>query len=116
MKQYVIYHNPRCSKSRQMLAYLEEQGLSFELREYLKQPLNRDELQHLWRSLDCPLREMIRSTEADYKALGLKDDALSDDQLLDAMASHPKLLQRPIVSDGKKAIIGRPLENIEALL
>lgn len=116
MKQFVLYHNPRCSKSRQMLAYLEERGVEFDLREYLKQPLSCDELTALWKAVDCPIRDMIRPSEAEYKAQGLGDVNLSDDELLDALATNPKLMQRPIVSNGKKAIIGRPLENIEVLL
>ena len=116
MKQFVLYHNPRCSKSRQMLAYLEENSLSFDIREYLKQPLILAELKSLRQQLDCPVRELIRKTEVEYKEAGLNDTTLSDSQLLQAIAQHPKLMQRPIVSNGKKAIIGRPLENIEVLL
>ena len=109
-----IYHNPRCSKSRQTLQLLQE-NLSdeqIEIVEYLKTALNKDALKALMSKLDCTARDIIRSSEADYKENNLADDSLSDEQLLDAMVSMPKLMQRPIVVNGQKAAIGRPPENV----
>lgn len=107
-----IYHNPRCSKSRQTLALLEEHGIEPEVIEYLKTPLTAQELKALSKQLDAPLKDMVRTTEADFKNTGLNIKTATDNELFDAMASAPKIMQRPIVTDGKRAVIGRPPENI----
>lgn len=111
-----ILHNPRCSKSRQTLALLEERGLDITIIEYLKTPLGRAELAALVKKLGVGAREIIRSGEAEYRELGLDDPALDGDALLDAVASHPILLQRPIVIAGQRAVIGRPPEKALELL
>lgn len=100
-----IYHNPRCSKSRQTLALLEEHGIEPEVIEYLKTPLTAPEL-------NTPLKDMVRTTEADFKATGLNIRTATDDELIEAMAHTPKIMQRPIVTNGQRAVIGRPPENI----
>ncbi|MGF6773403.1 arsenate reductase [Paraburkholderia sp. GAS199] len=114
-----IYHNPRCSKSR---ATCELVGSTYnsaneptEVIEYLKQPLTVAQLKHLNAQLGCPVRDMIRDNEAEYKELQLDNPALSDAQLYEALASHPILLQRPIVVRNGRAVIGRPPENVAAL-
>ncbi len=109
-----IWHNPRCSKSRQAKALLEEMGVDAEVREYLKDPPTRDELEGLLAALglDDP-RAIVRTGEDAYKQLGLAD--ATADELLDAIVEHPILLQRPIVVRDGKAVIGRPPEDIAQL-
>ena len=115
MKSIQIYHNPRCSKSRAGLALLEEQGINPEVVKYLDTPPTVEELTALLQKLEMKPKELIRTKETVYKELGLKD--VTDEQtLIKAMAAHPKLIERPIVVKGDKAVIGRPLENIEVLL
>lgn len=113
-----IYHNPRCSKSREALAIVEEHarasGASLQVIEYLETPPSRVQLQELQAMLECPVSEMVRNGEDEYVTLGLAQ--ADEEALLDALASHPKLLQRPIVVNGKKAIIGRPPEKLRSLL
>jgi len=111
-----IYHNPRCSKSREALALLQAQGLSPEVVEYLKTPPGLAELQQLQRQLGLPARELLRSGEAEYQALGLADPGLAEQALLEAIAAHPVLLQRPIVVRDERAVIARPAERLLALL
>ncbi|MFM0735329.1 arsenate reductase (glutaredoxin) [Paraburkholderia sediminicola] len=114
-----IYHNPRCSKSRATCDLIASTYNSAheptEIVEYLKQPLTVAQLKALNAQLGCTVREMIRDTEAEYKALELSDTRLSDAQLYEALAKHLILLQRPIVVRNGRAVIGRPPENVEAL-
>jgi arsenate reductase len=107
----LLIHNPRCSKSRQTLELLEEQGLDFEVRRYLDEPLDRAELDDLRARLGRPVADWVRSGESCYAEAGLSVDS-SDDELLDAIARHPKLLQRPIVVRGERAEVGRPPERV----
>lgn len=111
-----IYHNPRCSKSRQALALLEAQGIEPEIIQYLKTPPTQAQLQALVKALKLQPRDLLRSKEPEYKTLGLHDPALKDEEIIAAIAQHPKLLERPIVVKGKKAVIGRPPENVLTLL
>jgi len=115
MKNIQIYHNPRCSKSRAGLALLEEQGIEPEIIKYLDTPPTTEELTALLQKLDMKPRELMRTKEAIYKELGL-GDVDNEKQLIEAMVAHPKLIERPVVIRGGKAVVGRPLENIEALL
>jgi arsenate reductase len=114
-----IYHNPRCSKSRgacELIAGLGDTAHEkVEVIEYLKQPLSVVQLKELNRLLGCPARDMVRTSEAEYKALNLGREGVTDDELYDALAKHPVLLQRPIVVRNGKAVIGRPPENVNAL-
>lgn len=116
MSEVCIYHNPRCSKSRQTLALIEESGITPQVRLYLEQTLNAKELKALLALLDISPRELLRKGEADYKALGLSDTGLSDAALIKAMVSHPKLIERPIVTKDQRAVLGRPPENVLDLL
>lgn len=109
-----IYHNPRCSKSRQTLALIEESNHDVTIVEYLKKPLSVSEVEHLVALLKISPREMMRTKEAEYKTLNL--DNADDASLIAAMASTPKLIERPIVTDNTNAIIGRPPENVLSLL
>jgi arsenate reductase (glutaredoxin) len=114
-----IYHNPRCSKSRSACELIADTynvaNEPVEIVEYLKQPLSVAQLKALNATLDCPVREMVRDTEAVYKELGLDDVNLADDQLYEAIEKHPILMQRPIVVRNGRAAIGRPPENVKAL-
>ncbi|WP_287497142.1 arsenate reductase (glutaredoxin) [Pandoraea sp. CB10b_02] len=107
-----VYHNPRCSKSREALALVEGSpsvaGGDLQIIEYLKTPPTLAELKRLHKLLGVPVRDMIRSNETEYTELGLNDASLTDSELLAAIARHPKLLQRPIVVNGDKAVIARP--------
>lgn len=111
-----IYHNPRCSKSRQTLQLLEERHLEPEVVEYLKTPPSMEELERILAMLGLEPRQLMRSKEAEYKELGLDDPSLSRDQLLEAMVANPKLIERPIVINNGKAAIGRPPETVLDIL
>ncbi len=111
-----IYHNPRCSKSRAALALLEEKGVETDIVEYLKTPPSADELRGLLAKLGIGVRDVMRKGEAVYKDLALGDPAKTDNDLIQAIADNPILLERPIVVSGGKAAIGRPIENIIKLI
>jgi len=111
-----IYHNPRCSKSRQTLSLLEERGVEVEVIQYLKNPPNTAELKTLLNKLGIRARDLLRKGEDDYKTLNLADTSLSEDQLIEAMVSHPKLIERPIVVNADKAKLGRPPEDVLAII
>ncbi|AMX02159.1 arsenate reductase (glutaredoxin) [Microbulbifer thermotolerans] len=113
---WTIYHNPRCSKSRQTLQLLQDNGIEPEVVLYLETPPSKEALTNLLSMLGISARDLLRTGEDAYKALQLKDTSLSDEQLLDAMVAHPKLIQRPIVVKGDRAVLGRPPENVLELL
>lgn len=115
-KEFCLFHNPRCSKSREALALLQAHGLSPQVREYLKTPPSLAELRQLCVQLGLPARELLRSGEEEYAQLDLGRPELSEDALLRAMAEHPRLLQRPILVRGGRAVIGRPPERVLDLL
>ncbi len=116
MTDLTLYHNPRCSKSRGALELLEARGLTPTVVRYLDTPPSADELRTLLGKLGIPARQLLRSGEDEYKALGLADSNLSDEQLIAAMVSHPKLIERPILIAGERAVIGRPPEKVLELL
>ena len=111
-----IYHNPRCSNSRAVLALLQERHLAPRIVEYLTTPLDRDHLQALVTATGVPLRELLRSKEAIYQELDLGNLDCTDDQLLDAVLLHPVLLNRPIVVTPRGALLCRPPERVLELL
>jgi arsenate reductase (glutaredoxin) len=111
-----IYHNPRCSKSRATLALLEARGLAPDVVEYLKTPPSAAELKAILRKLGLEPRDLLRTGEPLYAELGLKTRKLDDDGLIALMAANPILIERPIVVAGGKAAIGRPPENVLAIL
>lgn len=111
-----IYHNPRCSKSRETLKLLEEKGITPTVVEYLKTPPTAAELGDILSKLGLAPRELMRRKEAEYKAEGLDDTGLSDGELIAAMIATPKLIERPIVLANGKAAIGRPPESVLAIL
>jgi len=111
----VLLHNPRCSKSRAARALLEERGVEFSERRYLEQPLSRAELSDLAARLGRSPHAWVRKGEEAYREAGL--DASSDDErVLDAMAAHPILIERPIAIRGPRAVVGRPPEEVLSLL
>lgn len=116
MKKVTLYHNPRCSKSREALALLESHRIKPDLRLYLENPLNKTEIKSLLSMLDLPARALLRSNEDAYKELNLADPTLSEDKIIAAIVAEPRLLQRPIAVVDKQARIGRPPETILELL
>jgi len=111
-----IYHNPRCSKSRETLALLEQNSIEPEIVEYLKTPLNAEQISTLVNLLELDsARDMMRTKEDLYKTLELKSQT-NEEALIIAMAENPKLIERPIVINGNKAAIGRPPENVLSVL
>lgn len=115
MSQYTIYHNPRCSKSRQTLQLLEDANLDIEIVEYLKNPLNKAQLLELASLLKVEPIAMMRTKESEFKELGLTKNS-SEAELIAGMANAPKLMERPIVVCGDNACIGRPPENVLSLI
>lgn len=117
MKNVTIYHNPRCSKSRETLALLEQHGVTPDVVLYLETPPSIDQLKKLLKELGfSSARELMRKKEDLYKALKLADESLSEAQLLQAMVDNPKLIERPIVVKGTQARIGRPPEQVLEIL
>lgn len=111
-----IYHNPRCSKSRQTLTLLQERGVEPTVVEYLKTPPSPEELDRLLNLLGMEPRELMRRKETEYRDLNLDDDSLTREQLLRAMHEHPRLIERPIVVHGERAALGRPPEQVLSIL
>ncbi len=115
MSKVTIYHNPRCSKSREALKLLEEQGTDVEVVKYLDTPPSKEELKSLLKMLGISARELMRTKEAIYKELGLKE-VEDEEKLIEAMVEHPRLIERPIVIKDGKAVIGRPPQKVIELL
>ncbi len=116
MTDLTLYHNPRCSKSRGALELLEARGLTPTVVRYLETPLNAAQLQGLLGKLGISARQLLRTGEDEYKTLNLADSSLSEAQLIAAIVEHPKLMERPILEVGDKAVIGRPIENLLEIL
>ncbi len=107
-----IYHNPRCSKSRQTLDLLKSKGLEPTIIEYLKTPPTAKELDGILKMLNLEPQDIVRTKEEVYAELGLKEKSLSRDEMIDVLVKHPVLIERPIVVKGDKAVLGRPPENV----
>jgi arsenate reductase (glutaredoxin) len=112
----IIYHNPRCSKSRATLQLLKEKGIEPAIIEYLKTPPSTEQLDAILRKLGMEPRQLMRTKEAEYKEAGLDDETLDRAALIQAMVDHPKLIERPIVLANDKAAVGRPPENVLEIL
>ena len=112
----VIYHNPRCSKSRETLQILEAHDIEPEIIDYIDEPPDADELKRIIGLLGVSARDLMRTTEPVYREADLDDDSLSDDEIIEAICSYPELLQRPIVIAGNRAIIGRPPSRVLDLI
>jgi len=116
MAEYTIYHNPRCSKSRQTLALLEQHGITPRVIKYLETPPNADTLRDLVKKLGLPdAHGLVRNKEAEYQQAGLSP-ASDDATVIAAIVSHPKLMERPVVVKGHHAVLGRPPENVLTLI
>ncbi|MCP4901796.1 MAG: arsenate reductase (glutaredoxin) [bacterium] len=113
---FTIYHNPRCSKSRQGLQLLHDRGIKAEIIEYLKTPPSVEEMDRILKLLGLEPRELMRRKENEYKDLDLADESKDRSELIQAMVENPRLIERPIVVAGDKAALGRPPENILELL
>ena len=106
-----IYHNPRCSKSRCAIDWLKENYIDFEIIEYLKNPLSKEELRLILTQLKITASALVRKSEEEYNQF-IKNETLSEDEILDLMVKFPKLIERPIVVGDKFAVIARPIENL----
>lgn len=111
-----IWHNPRCGKSREGLKTLEEQNIEFETLKYLDTPPSKDELASVIKKLGIHPKELVRTKEAIYKELGLKNRELSEEEWIEVISEHPKLIERPVVIKDDRAVIGRPASKIVELL
>ena len=110
-----LYHNPRCSKSRQGLSILREKGLDFEIVEYLKNPLTKKELSNIIKKLKIEPIDLVRKNEKIWKE-NYKDQKLDNELVLEALIKNPKLIERPIFVNGNLAVIGRPPENLFSII
>jgi len=109
-----IWHNPRCSKSRAAFNYLKDNDIEYKLKEYLKEPPTVEELKDILKKLNLKPSQLVRKKEAIFKELNLKES--SEEELIEAMVKNPKLIERPIVINGNKAVVARPLELIKDIL
>ena len=116
MREFTIYHNPRCSKSRQTLQILRDKGIEPSIVEYLKTPLKKEELKKISTSLGLRPKEFVRKNESDFRDKGLTGNLEDDEKMIKAMAAYPKIIERPIVVLKSKAVIGRPPENVLKLI
>ncbi|ABR84690.1 MULTISPECIES: arsenate reductase (glutaredoxin) [Pseudomonas aeruginosa group] len=116
MSELILLHNPRCSKSRAALELLEARGLQPQVVRYLETPPSATELKAILAKLGLPARQLLRTGEEEYKALGLDDASLGEEALIQAMAAHPRLIERPVLVAGDRAVIGRPPEKVLEIL
>ena len=116
MSAYKIFHNSRCSKSRQALKILQDHYCDIEIINYLEIDLDVSLIKDVLKKLSLKPRDILRTSEQDYKDNNLKEDDFSDDELIDYMIKHPKLIERPIVIKGHRAVLGRPPENVLELI
>ena len=114
-EKIVVWHNPRCSKSRNGIKYLDEKGVEYEIRRYLDEAPTKEEIRDLLKKLQMQPRELMRTKEKIYRELGLKE-VEDEEKLIEAMVEHPKLIERPIVIRGDRAVVARPETKIDELL
>ena len=115
-ERIIVYQKPTCTKCRQAVARLRDAGADFETVDYYEKPLTRQTLRQILSRLDVPVREVVRWDEPVARKLELKKRDLTDDELINLMAKHPDLIQRPIVVSGERAVLARPAERLDALL
>jgi arsenate reductase len=115
MSKFIIYHNPRCSKSREALEIIRQNNLDHQIKLYLEDPLTFEELESILLKLQMQPRELLRKGENDYKLNNLSDLKHSDQDIINFMIKFPKLIERPIIIKEEKAVLGRPPENINHL-
>ena len=111
-----IYHNPRCSKSRQTLSLLEDHGIEIDVIEYLQTPPDAATLKSLIKKLGISAKDLLRKGEAEFKQAGLDKKNVTEEEIIAAMVKYPKLIERPIVINKDKAALGRPPENVLSIL
>ena len=111
-----VYQKPTCTTCRQVYAALKDAGVDFEAVDYYTDPIPRPKLEELIRKMRITPRQLLRTKEADYRALGLADATVTDALIIDAMVAHPDLIQRPIVEKGSRAILARPAERLKEIL
>ena len=116
MTEAILYHNPRCSKSRGALELLQENGVEPRIVRYLETPPDLATLRDLLTKLGMAPRELLRRSEDEYRALNLDDPGLHDEAILKAMVEHPKLIERPFLVVGARAVVGRPPERVLELI
>ena len=116
MKEFIIYHNPRCSKSRQTLQLLRDAGIEPTIVEYLKTPLAKDQLRNISQLLGLRPKDFVRKGESDFKDNDLSRSLEDDDKIIDAMLLFPKIIERPKVVSGDEAVFGWPRENAQKLI
>ena len=109
--KYLIYHNPRCRKSREALKYLQDKAYDFEVRDYIKNLLSTGEIEELIESLKIKPIELVRKNETIWKG-NFKNKDLDDNQIISVLSKYPKLIERPIVTKGKSSIIARPVDKL----
>ena len=114
--EITVYEKPTCTKCREMNKFLVEQGIDFNKVNYYIEPLSEQQLRGLLKKMGLQPRDILRSSETVYRELGLGKKDFSDDEIIALMAKHPDLIQRPIVERGERAVLGRPTENVKALL
>lgn len=114
MSEYTIYHNPRCKKSREALQMLEDKGVSFDVVQYLKEVPTKEELKKILAKLNVKPFDLVRKEEKKFKE-EYKKLNLNDEEWVEVMHQNPKLIQRPVVVKGNRAVIGRPPENVNEL-
>jgi arsenate reductase len=115
MGKITVWHNPRCSKSRNALKYLDEKGVEYELRRYLDETPSAEEIRELLKKLNLGARELMRTKESIYRELGLRS-VEDEDELVEAMVRYPKLIERPIVIRDDRAVVARPETAIDEIL
>ena len=116
MSQITVYQKPTCTTCKQVYATLKESGVDFNAVNYYVDPISKPKLKELLKKMGIPASELLRKKEPIYQELKLSDRKLTDDQILDLMAKHPDLIQRPIVEKGAEAILARPAERIKEIL
>jgi arsenate reductase (glutaredoxin) len=114
--EITVYEKPTCTKCREMNRFLQDNGVDFSKVNYYIEPLTKEKLSDLLRKMTLRPRDILRTSEAIYKELGLGNGEFSDDEIISLMIKHPDLIQRPIVERGKRAVLGRPTENVKELL
>jgi len=114
--QITVYEKPTCTKCREMNRFLTDNGVDFSKVNYYIEPLSKEKLEELLRKMKLTPRDILRTSEPIYRELGLGKGKFTDDEIISLMVKNPDLIQRPIVERGKRAVLGRPTENVKALL
>jgi arsenate reductase len=114
--QITVYEKPTCTKCREMNRFLQDNGVDFSRVNYYIEPLSKEKLEELLTKMKLTPRDILRTSEPIYRELGLAKGKFTDDEIISLMVENPDLIQRPIVERGKRAVLGRPTENVKALL